>query len=224
MERAAKGDELMATSQNGWTVHTSSARLVPLRWATGRVVAGDVHDIFDYLCERFDAEVEPIIRAHSWGWAYRAIRGQTSGYSNHASGTAIDLNAPAHPLGRRGTFTAAQVAAIRRILADLGGVVRWGGDYVNRADEMHFEINASAAQVAAVARRLRQSPTRGVTRFLEAKGVKQRRKLAQGLAKNGATAAIRRIAKNWLKHDAVIQRRRKRRARAYRNMRKHEVK
>src|SRR5690606_18996527 len=67
-------------------------------------------------------------------------------------------------------------------------------------------------------------PTRGVTRFLAAKGVKQRRKLAQGLAKNGATAAIRRIAKNWLKHDAVIQRRRKRRARAYRNMRKHEVK
>ncbi len=67
-------------------------------------------------------------------------------------------------------------------------------------------------------------PTPGVTRFLAAKGVKQRRKLAKGLAKNGGTAAIRRTAKQWLKHDAAIQRRRKKRARAYRNMRKHEVK
>lgn len=62
---------------------------------------------------------------------------------------------PAHPLGRRGTFTAADVRAIRSILAELGGVVRWGGDYSGRADEMHFEIVDNAAQVTAVAARLR---------------------------------------------------------------------
>lgn len=144
----------MAVSQNGWTAVSSSAGLVPLRWVTGRVVGGDVHTILDHLGARFNAEVEAIDKASSWGWAYRAVRGAAS-LSNHASGTAVDFNAPRHPLGRSGTFTAAQVAAIRLILTALGGVVRWGGDYPGRKDEMHFEINASAAQVSTAAARLR---------------------------------------------------------------------
>lgn len=144
----------MPTSQNGWPVHTSSTGLAPLAWVTGRVVPGDVHEVFDYLCRRFHAEVEPIIVGHSWGYAYRAIRGQSSGYSNHASATAIDLNAPAHPLGVGGTFSAAQVARIRSILADLDGAVRWGGDYSGRADEMHFEINTDRDGLARVVRKI----------------------------------------------------------------------
>lgn len=145
-------------SQNGWPVYTSSSSLVPLSWITGRVRGGDVHTVFDCLCRRFNAEVEPIIQGHSWGYAYRAVRGQSSGFSNHASATAIDLNAPTHPLGRRGTFTAAQVRAIRTILADFDGVIRWGGDYAGRADEMHFEINADAARVAAAAAKITAPP------------------------------------------------------------------
>lgn len=141
-------------SQNGWPVRTSSSGLVPLSWVTGRVVPGDVHTVFDYLCRRFHDEVEPITTAHSWGYAYRAIRGQTSGYSNHASGTAIDLNAPAHPLGKRGTFSKAEAQRIRAILADLDGAVRWGGNYSGRPDEMHFEINVDAAELARVAQRI----------------------------------------------------------------------
>ena len=116
--------------------------------------AGDVATIFDYLGQRFNAEVEPITKAHSWGWNYRDIRGATS-LSNHASGTAVDYNAPAHPLGQSGTFSSARRGAIRRILGDLNGVVRWGGDYSGRKDEMHFEIVGSAAAVAQVAARIR---------------------------------------------------------------------
>lgn len=148
----------MATSQNGWPVHTSSSSLKVLPWITGRVLPGDVYTIFDYLCRRFDAEVEPITVAHSWGWAYRPIRG-SSDTSNHASATAIDLNAPAHPLGAVNTFTSAQRTALRAILRDLGDVVRWGGDYAGRKDEMHLEINASAAALATVARSLTQTST-----------------------------------------------------------------
>lgn len=144
----------MSTSQNGWPVYTTSADLTPLRWITGRVVPGPVHAVLDHLCRRFDAEVEPIAVGQSWGWAYRPIRGQTSGYSNHASGTAIDLNAPKHPLGRRGTFTPGQVETIHAILRDLDGAVRWGGDYTRRADEMHFEINTDPATLRRVADRL----------------------------------------------------------------------
>lgn len=109
----------MASSQNGWTVIASGtdARLRALPWITGRVLAGDVWTVLDYVARRFNAEVEPVTPGWSWGYAYRSIRGQTSGYSNHASGTAIDLNAPLHPLGAVGTFTAAQAAAVRAIAA-----------------------------------------------------------------------------------------------------------
>lgn len=145
------------TSQNGWPVVADSSRLEPLEWVTGRVLPGDVYTVLEHLCARFDAEVEPIVRAHSWGWAYRPIRGQSGGYSNHASATALDLNAPAHPLGKRGTFTQDQVIAIHGILADLDGVIRWGGDYQGRPDEMHFEINAQPSAVARVAEKIRSA-------------------------------------------------------------------
>ncbi len=144
----------MALSQNGWSALPTTVGLVNDRWITGKVRAGDVATIFDYLGQRFNAEVEPIVKAHSWGWNYRDIRGATA-LSNHASGTAVDYNAPAHPLGETGTFSSARRGAIRRILSDLGGVVRWGGDYSGRKDEMHFEIVGSPPAVAAVAARIR---------------------------------------------------------------------
>lgn len=130
------GNLAKRVSQNGFTVRTSS-QVEPLSWITGRVHP-DFHSTFDRLCKRYNAEVESITRAHSWGWADRAIRG-SSVVSNHASGTAIDLNAPKHPLGASGTFTSKQVRAIRAILKDFPEV-RWGGDYTGRKDEMHFEI------------------------------------------------------------------------------------
>lgn len=107
-----------------------------------------------YVAKRFDSEVEPLKWPGNWGYAERPIRGSRT-TSNHASGTAIDLNAPRHPLGKRGTFSKKQVRAIKRILADCGGVIRWGGNYVNRKDEMHFEINAGSAAVRRVAQAIR---------------------------------------------------------------------
>lgn len=147
----------MATSQNGWTVlrFSGDPRMRDFPWVSGKVRRGNVYTVMDYLARRFDDAVEEIHEWKSWGYAYRAIRGQSSGYSNHASATAVDFNAPDHWLGLRGTFTSAQVGEIRKILGELDGVVRWGGDYQNRADEMHFEINADAAAVRRVARKIR---------------------------------------------------------------------
>lgn len=144
----------MATSQNGWPVYTS-APSGRCEWITGRVAPGDVETVFDYLGERFNSEVEKITVGHSWGWANRAIRGSSS-TSNHASATAIDLNAPAHPLGKSGTFSSAQRSKIHAILSDLGGAIRWGGDYSGRKDEMHFEVNTSKANLAKVAASIRK--------------------------------------------------------------------
>lgn len=199
------GEQTGETSQNGWPVHRTSAGLRRLPWITGRVLPGDVWTIFDYLCRRFDGEVEAIDPRSSWGWAYRPIRGRTSGFSNHASGTAIDLNAPRHPLGARGTFTAAQRAQIRSIISDLDRSVRWGGDYRGRADEMHFEINDSPQMVGRVAGRVAQTsagvtgPTAGALKtplswgtvgLDERRVYVMRRLIAAGYPVNGAAGIV----------------------------------
>lgn len=142
-------------SQNGWTVFdTAPAATTP--WITGRVRPGDVDTIFTWLGEQFHERVEHIRKDWSWGWAKRNVRGSTSTISNHASATANDFNAPAHVLGKRGTFKPKQVDEIQAILKDLDGVIRWGGDYQYRADEMHFEIVGNAAEVRAVADKIRK--------------------------------------------------------------------
>lgn len=149
----------MATSQNGWTVITSgtSEKLVAIPKIAGRVRKGDVAAIFTDLVEYFDKNIEDVDRGKDeWGYAFRSIRGQSSGYSNHASGTAIDLNATRHPLGVRNTFTDAQEKKIRAMLTERYlGKIRWGGDYQNRADEMHFEVNGSAADMKKVVAHLK---------------------------------------------------------------------
>ena len=149
-----------ATSQNGWPAGSSSAiQLSTLAVGAATFPAGvrrgDVHVVLDYVARRFDREVEALVKGWCWGHSYRTISGSTS-LSNHSSGTAIDLNAPRHPLGRSGTFTATQRSHIRSILGACDGVVRWGGDYSGRKDEMHFEIDVRPgdARLAALARRL----------------------------------------------------------------------
>jgi len=149
-----------ATSQNGWSAGSSA--VVPLDTLSvgaatfpAGVRRGDVHVVLGYLARRFDREVEALVRGWCWGHSYRVISGSTS-LSNRSSGTAIDLNAPRHPLGKSGTFTATQRSHIHSILNSCNGVVRWGGDYSGRKDEMHFEINVRPgdARLAALAKRI----------------------------------------------------------------------
>lgn len=149
-----------AVSQNGWPVYdTAPPATTP--YITGRVRPGDVDTVFTWLGEQFNERVEHIRKDWSWGWAKRNVRGSTTAISNHASATANDYNAPAHVLGKRGTFTPKQVTAIRAILRELEGVIRWGGDYVNRADEMHFEVIKDAAAVHRVAEKIRNGTIGG---------------------------------------------------------------
>jgi len=154
----AAAPALAATSQNGWP----AAKDTPLQKLTVGAASfapgvrkGDVHTILGYVARRFNSEVEKLVKDTCWGFAYRDISGSTD-LSNHASGTAIDCNAPQHPLGKAGTFSAAQVKAIHKIIADCNGVVRWGGDYNGRKDEMHFEINVPPgnAKIAALVKKI----------------------------------------------------------------------
>lgn len=156
----------MTTCQNGWPADPTRAHIVGLTVCgvsfPGGVRGGDVETVLRYVAEQFHRRVHSLTPGWCWGYSYRDVKGSTD-LSNHAGGYAIDVDAPSHPLGAVGTFTPAQVATIHAILAELGGVVRWGGDYSGRKDEMHFEVVGTPAQVAAVAARLRGVPAVGIS-------------------------------------------------------------
>ena len=139
-------------SSNGWPASKDPAvigvKSYPIPGTSIKIrLAEKVAPLLIALCADFDKLVEPIDAGtlDSWGFAFRPIRGQTETLSNHSSATAVDLNSNAHPLGQRDTFTKEQTVIIRQIAAKYG--CKWGGDYKNRADEMHFEINLTPKEV-----------------------------------------------------------------------------
>lgn len=160
----------MATSANGWPVIASADSADLHDWiipagngrATLKMRAGRPGFVLAWVALR---EAETIVALKGkipddWGYAYRPIRGESTGFSNHASGTAMDLNASAHPLSKVGTWTTKQAAAIRRLLAlnILHGTVDWGGNYHGRKDEMHFELAHGPGSVQHVAKELAATP------------------------------------------------------------------
>jgi hypothetical protein len=150
---------MVPISQNGYTANDPTLMKV-YTIGDGRQVQllkGAPGWLLAHFADWFDKHVEDIDQgADDWGYDSRTIRGDAATLSNHASGTALDLNATRHPLGERGTFTAAQAAVIRAELARYDGAVRWGGDYATRPDEMHFEINAPLADVRRVVAKLKE--------------------------------------------------------------------
>lgn len=150
-------------SQNGWEassnpddINVKSFRIP----GTDRKIRlnADVAPILLAFCAEFDKKVESIDGGtlDDWGYNYRPVRGQTVVLSNHASGTAVDLNAPRHPLGKPNTFSIKQRLVIRRLIKKYG--INWGGLYKNRKDDMHFEIVETPAQVKARIKKMNLGP------------------------------------------------------------------
>ena len=139
-------------SQNGWTASKIRAEIdidsFPVPGTSIKLTCNKaVAPLLVGFAAEFHALIEPIDEGSldDWGYCYREVRGSQTVLSNHASGTAIDLNAKIHPLGRAGTFPLAKVPMIRALAKKYG--LRWGGDF-RRPDEMHFEITLSKAKVA----------------------------------------------------------------------------
>lgn len=151
----------MANSQNGWPVATRGAQddaaLIRDIKVPNGVLAGDVAVIFRWLAKEYDRRVERLISGWCWGWFVKPIEGSST-VSNHASGTAVDFNAPANPMGvpTRQVLTAEQIAECHKLEDESDNVLRWGGDYVSRPDAMHWEIVGSQAAVRQLAARIRQ--------------------------------------------------------------------
>lgn len=157
------------TSVNGWPVlQAGSPKLhtwvIPARTGEVRIRLrnGSAGFLLAHFLLWFAEVVEPLRGGitDDWGWAVRPVRGMTTGYSNHSSGCAADVNATKHPLGAEGTFTPRQVRLIRRRLRWMGVLV-WGGNYHFRKDPMHFEIVQPLDVCERRARRLTRTP-RGI--------------------------------------------------------------
>jgi hypothetical protein len=133
------------TSPNGWPasedrkalgIETFTVPSTKIRFACAKAVA----PILVSFAKDFHELVEPIDEGQldDWGYAFRQTRGSDRILSNHASGTAIDLNAIKHPLGKSNTFNKHQRNTINLLITKYG--LTWGGNYKRRKDDMHFEI------------------------------------------------------------------------------------
>jgi hypothetical protein len=157
----------MAQSQNGYSVLESSETK---RWTipgTDRgftLAPGDPGFLLAYYVDWHHRKIESIDTGtwDEWGWAPRPIRGSDE-ISNHASGTAADINAAKHPMGQRNTYGLLKRTRIRAFLRlRMKNCLRWGGDYQNRPDDMHFEINVPRDRVRLRAEKLRATKRGGL--------------------------------------------------------------
>ena len=144
----------MLQSYNGWPASKDQAEIgivsVPIEGTKLKVrCAKAVAPLIAGFCKEFHELIEPIDGGalDDWGYAFRNVRGVPGKLSNHSSGTAVDLNATQHPLGKVGTFPPEKVPMIRALAKKYG--LTWGGDWT-RKDEMHFEIALGEAKVAAL--------------------------------------------------------------------------
>ena len=145
----------MLTSYNGWPASKDQAEIgIKSYPVPGTAIklrcAEKVAPLLVGFAAEFHNLIEPLdVGANDdWGFNFRMVRGTTDKLSNHASGTAVDLNATKHPLGQVGTFEPAKVPMLRALAHKYG--LTWGGDYKGRKDEMHFEISINAVKVAAL--------------------------------------------------------------------------
>jgi hypothetical protein len=81
-----------------------------------------------------------LVQTYAGSYVPRFIRGSRSVLSNHAFGSAFDINAGWNPLGKTPPL-AGRAGSVRELvpLANQHGFY-WGGHFAARPDGMHFEI------------------------------------------------------------------------------------
>jgi hypothetical protein len=143
----------MEFSSNGWQASADKNEIRVKNYmveGTTRhfAITKDAAPILCAFFAEFHKLVEPIDTGtfDDWGHSYRPVRGATK-LSNHASGTACDVNATKHGLGLIHTFRPEQVQTIQGLIAKYS--IGWGGNYKVRKDDMHFEIVESPQLVKA---------------------------------------------------------------------------
>ena len=147
------------TSYNGWPASKDQAEInvkpYPVKGTNLKIrCAAGAGELLAAFAAEFHELIEPIDegKLDDWAYAFRMVRGTTDKLSCHSSGTAIDLNATKHPLGKAGTFELAKVPMIQALAKKYG--LTWGGDYRGRKDEMHFEVSVTPEQARKLTTKL----------------------------------------------------------------------
>ncbi len=102
-----------------------------------RLAAEPVRELFRRWEE---AGLLPLVRTWAGSWVPRFIRGSRTTLSNHAFGSAFDINAAWNGLGAVPAL-AGRMGSVRELVPianDLGWF--WGGHFSGRPDGMHFEL------------------------------------------------------------------------------------
>lgn len=159
-------------SKNGWEMEKVTddhgsiyTRPVPGTPLGVQLRMGDVEIVLVHVIRRFHYEVDGLDRGDVVGWRHPDTVGWALAESNQASGTAVQIRPGHYPPGARGGFYPQQRLVLRDVLAELAGVVRWGGDDPT-PDESLFSIDVGPgdprlAQVADTLRRWEETPGAG---------------------------------------------------------------
>jgi hypothetical protein len=135
-------------TQNGWPVVTTApVQLVEGSDASVSLLAGDVSTVLLHVLRRFSYEIDTLRAGEVTG--FTAVPGSRGAFqSNYASGTAVAVRADRYPVGVGGNVFPRELLVIRDILAECGGVVRWGGDDRTTPTESHFQIDVRPGDAA----------------------------------------------------------------------------
>jgi hypothetical protein len=122
------------TSYNGWPASKDQAEIGVKSFKVKGThlklrCAEKVAPLLCGFASEFHHLIEPLDvgSLDDWGYAFRDVRGVPGKLSNHASGTAIDLNSSRHKLGQVGTFAKGEVPMLKALAKKYG--LTWGGDW-----------------------------------------------------------------------------------------------
>ena len=137
-------------SENGWEVieKQNDPKLTVIKIPTTTIplrLRKECAPLLAYVAYRVHTEVTDLKQNNKpgfqdeGGWNYRKIDNSIK-FSNHASGTAIDLNWQKYPMFKK-KMRISEMQAAQAIAEELKEVIRWGGNYsLSRVDQMHWEI------------------------------------------------------------------------------------
>jgi hypothetical protein len=186
--RSANGWGLENAADQGGSIASRPVPGTPVKDLQVRL--GSPETVLVHLVRRFHYEIAELQPGEVVGWtAPKGLRGPARCL---ASGTAVRVRPGHYPPGARGGYFPLELAVLRDILAELDGVVRWGGD--DRAvDEALFylAVGPDDTRLAAVAERLRvgeDTSGQGAGTLVDVHD-KRRRAAAEALARSQRNAA-----------------------------------
>jgi hypothetical protein len=102
-----------------------------------RLAATQLQDLFKAW-----SKARVLRRVITWGGSFvpRFIRGSRTILSNHAFGTAFDINAAFNPLGAEPALPGEKGCVFKLVSIAHDHGFYWGGHFAKRRDGMHFEV------------------------------------------------------------------------------------